>query len=299
MSPTDSGHEWKACERMRDLKEYYRPSTPEEAVSIKEEYGDRAAYLAGGSDLLVHRPPQLQAMIDIRHAGLGYVRQKDGEWAIGGAALLRDAEAECRDVAGGMLTLALRDTAPWLIRNAATVAGNIANASPAADAVPALIALDAKLVLLGGGDARIPVRDALAGPHRTTLGDRLIREIRLPPQAARSNAAFIKLARSKSDIAQVNVAVCFTLEDGIARDVRIALGAVAPTAVRAPRTEALVEGQRIGTDLLDEAQRTVRDEVSPIDDWRATAEYRRRQAGVLVRRAIQVAAGGSVNGVTD
>src|SRR5690242_705505 len=121
---------------MRGLREYFRPTSAEEAVAIKREYGDRAAYLAGGTDLLVHRASQLHAIIDIRHCGLGGVERDGGDLVVGGAALLRDAEAPARGVAGGMLAIALRETAPWLIRNAAGVAGNLANASPAADAVP-------------------------------------------------------------------------------------------------------------------------------------------------------------------
>jgi aerobic carbon-monoxide dehydrogenase medium subunit len=282
---------------MRELKEYFRPASPEEAVEIKREYGEAASYLAGGSDLLVHRPPELRAMIDIRHAGLGYARSVDGQLAIGGAALLRDAEAESGDVAGGMLQLALRETAPWLIRNAATVAGNIANASPAADSVPALLALDAEVVLLGDSEVSAALGEILTAPHRTSLDGRLIREIRVPVRHGQLGA-FIKLARSKSDIAQVNVAVALQLESGVARGVRIALGAVAPTAVRARGAEALLEGEAPSAEILREVQRVVENEVSPIDDWRASAAYRRRMAGVLARRALEEAIGPTENGVT-
>jgi carbon-monoxide dehydrogenase medium subunit len=273
---------------MRELREYFRPSSPEEAVAIKREYGERAAYLGGGSDLLVHRPPQLHAMIDIRHCGLGNIQRENGALVIGGAALLRDAEGPARDVAGGMLAVSLRETAPWLIRNAATVAGNLANASPAADAVPALLAMDAELELLGEGEERVPAGEVLVGPHRTTLGDRLIRAIRIQVRPGQ-RGAFIKMARSKSDIAQVNIAVSCTLESGAARNVRIALGAVAPTAIRTTGAEALLEGKEPEPDLLHEVQRAVEEEVSPIDDWRASARYRRRMAGVLARRALESA----------
>jgi carbon-monoxide dehydrogenase medium subunit len=272
---------------MRELREYFRPRSAEEAVDIKKRYGPQAVYLGGGSDLLVHRPRHVEAAIDIRHAGIGYVRQEDDAWVIGGGALLRNVEREAGHVAGGMLGAAVRDTAPWLIRNAATLAGNIANASPAADSVPALLALDAELVLLDSQDERVPVGDVLVGPHRTSLGDRLIREIRIPRSAADKRAAFMKHARSKSDIAQVNLAVIATLDDGVVRDVRIALGAVAPVAMRASRAESLLEGQRLSPELLRQMEETVRSEVQPISDWRASEEYRRRMSGVLARRALE------------
>jgi carbon-monoxide dehydrogenase medium subunit len=272
---------------MRDLREYVRPSSPEEALDIKKRYGERAAYLAGGSDLLVCRPPNLEVAIDIRHCGLAYVREDEEAYAIGGAALLRDAERELAGVAGGMLRKALRNTAPWLIRNAATVAGNIANASPAADSVPALIALDAQLLLMDGEDERVPVASVLVGPHRTTLGDRLIREIHLPKAASARRAVFTKLARSASDIALVNLAVAVEREGEVIREARIALGAVAPVPMRAERAEGLLAGQRPTPELLQQVEQVVREEVRPISDWRASEQYRRRMSGVLVRRALE------------
>ncbi len=272
---------------MRDLRAYYRPSSVDEAVTIKRDYGDRAVYLAGGSDLMVHRQAGIEVAIDVRAAGIDYVGRSNGQHAIGGATRLRDVETALSNLAGGMLREAARETAPWLIRNVATLSGNIANASPAADSVPALLALDAHLVLSDGADEVVPIPDVVRGPHLNSLGDRLIREILIPDTVASRRGAFMKLARSKSDIAQVNVAVVLTLEGGIARDVRIALGAVAPVPMRARQAEALLEGQPINAELLQEIEATVRDEVRPISDWRASEEYRRRMSGVLVRRALE------------
>jgi carbon-monoxide dehydrogenase medium subunit len=282
---------------MRNLKEYVRPASAQDAATAKREYAGRAVYLAGGSDLLVHRPETAEVAIDIRHTGLGYVRDDGDTLVIGGAALLRDAEKGAADLAGGMLRDAVRDTAPWLIRNAATLAGNIANASPAADSVPALLALDALLILLGDHEEQVPVSDVLVGSHSTTLGDRLIREIRIPRRRAR-RGIFTKLARSHSDIAQVNMAVSVVQEDGALRDVRIALGAVAPTAVRIPEAEGLVDGRGANEVDLRAVESAVRTGIAPISDWRASAEYRSRMAGVLVRRALERLMNGSGTGET-
>jgi carbon-monoxide dehydrogenase medium subunit len=272
---------------MRDLRDYHRPRTAEEAVEIKQRYGPRAVYLGGGSDLLVHRPRGVEAAVDIRRCGIDYVREESDWYVIGGGALLRDAERALANVARGMLRNALRQTAPWLIRNAATVAGNIANASPAADSVPALLALDAELVLLGDDEEHARIEEVIEGPHRTNLGDRLITEIRIGRDAGSRHAAFVKLARSASDIGLVNLAVAFQADGDVLRDVRIALGAVSPVPMRARRTEELLGGQKVSPDLLQEAERTVREEVRPISDWRASEEYRRRMSGVLVRRVVE------------
>ncbi len=283
---------------MRDLKEYYRPESVEEAVSLKRDHGGQAVYLAGGSDLLVDRPERVVAAIDIRHCGISHVGQQNGRYVIGGGCRLRDAESALRDVAGGMLRLALRNTAPWLIRNSATVAGNIANASPAADAVPALLALDARLGLLGEAEEEVTLDSIFDAPHHTRLGDRLITEIRIPVASAGRRGVFIKLARSASDIALVNLAVTLHIANGVMRDVRVALGAVAPVPMRATATEALLEGQPVAPETLKQAERSVAEEVRPITDWRASEAYRRRMSGVLLRRALYQAAGGDERGAS-
>jgi aerobic carbon-monoxide dehydrogenase medium subunit len=283
---------------MKDLRQYYRPASAAEAVRIKRDQGARAVYMGGSTDLLVHRPLGVESAIDIRRCGMDYVRDDQGSVAIGGGTSLRDAEAGIGGVGGGMLREAVRETAPWLIRNVATLAGNTANASPAADSVPALLALDTTLRVLGEIEEEVSIGDVLVGPHRTSLGDRLILELRVPAEAVGKRAHFTKLARSASDIALVNLAVALHLEDGTARNVRIALGAVAPTAIRATRAEAALEGQKMSHEVLREVERIVCEEVRPISDWRASEAYRRRMSGVLVRRALAQAAGLDGNGAS-
>jgi carbon-monoxide dehydrogenase medium subunit len=153
--------------------------------------------------------------------------------------------------------------------------------------VPALLALDAELVLLNTRDERVAVEDIFEGPHRTSLGDRLIREIRLPRHAGRRVSSFAKLARSASDIALVNVAVSLELDGDVVREARIALGAVAPTPMRARHAEKILQGQSVTTGLQREVEQLVREEVHPITDWRASEAYRRRMSGVMVRRALE------------
>lgn len=276
---------------MRHIQEYHRPTSVEEAVALKRAHGERGAYLAGGTDLMVVGPPSVEAVIDIRHAGINDIETGDGVIRLGGATRLREAEAAVDRVAGGMLRVAFRETAPWLIRNAATVSGNIANASPAADAVPALIALDAHLTIRGDTEDRVSIESILRGPHQTTLGDRLITAIEVPVERRR-RGVFIKHARSHSDIAQVNVAVSAIPDSGRLLDVRIVVGAASPVPLRMPRVEALIGGQVVDQESLREVEKVVQETVQPISDWRASAEYRRRVSGVLVRRALHTLASG-------
>jgi carbon-monoxide dehydrogenase medium subunit len=270
---------------MRELQEYLRPMSPQEAVAAKMERGSRAIYLAGGTDVMVHRPRNITTVIDIMHMGLDFVREEHGTLVIGAAALLRDIERHplVVPVASGMLTVAVRETGPWLIRNAATLCGNMCNASPAADSAPMLLALDTEMVLSDG--RVVPLTDFFIAPHRTILTDELVVEMHLHPRGRRGY--FHKLARSKSDIALVNLAVVAQVDGDTLHDVRIALGAVAPTPIRAYQSEALLERQRITQDRLFELEKLVRNEIRPISDWRTSAEYRRHTAGVLVRRAVE------------
>ncbi|MGH2447474.1 MAG: FAD binding domain-containing protein, partial [Chloroflexota bacterium] len=178
--------------QLRALQSYFRPATADEAVNLKREYGPRASYLGGGTDLMVHKPDDLEVLIDVRHCDISYIESSEDAYAVGGACLLRDCEEALAPAASGMLRLAIRETAPWLIRNAATLSGNIANASPAADSVPALLAADAELLLSDGSDEWVPLEQILDAPHRTKLGDRLIREIRISRRNDRKVGSFTK-----------------------------------------------------------------------------------------------------------
>jgi carbon-monoxide dehydrogenase medium subunit len=271
------------------IREYLRPVSVDEAVAAKNERGDAARYLAGGTDVLVIKPSDVTTVIDVIHLGLDAVEQDNGSITIGSTALLRDIERHPAivRVANGVLTDALRETGPWLIRNQATLIGNVCNASPSADSAPMLLALDAEVRLSDG--KLIPLDQFFVAPHRTVLRNELVVELRIFPRDR--EASYTKLARSHSDIALADVAVAARREQGKLHDVRIALGSVAPTPVRARQCEQLLEGQHITDELLNEVTTLVRTEIKPIDDWRTSAEYRSHAVGVLVRRALIKLAG--------
>jgi aerobic carbon-monoxide dehydrogenase medium subunit len=189
------------------------------------------------------------------------------------------------------------------IRNLATVGGNICNASPAGDTLPALIAYGAECRLIGpDGERLVPLESFLLGPGRTALRPaELLVELRLPQPPPHSGALYIKHSpRSAMDISTVGVASVVTLEggDGVCREVRITLGAVAPTVLRARSAESLLRGQRLEAGLIQQAARTATEEARPIDDIRGTAQHRKAIVEALIgrtlRSAIQMAQGTSV-----
>jgi aerobic carbon-monoxide dehydrogenase medium subunit len=186
------------------------------------------------------------------------------------------------------------------IRNLATVGGNICNASPSGDTLPALIACGAECRFIGPeGERLVPLESVFLGPGRTALRPaEILIELHLPPPLPHTGALYIKHSpRSAMDISTVGVASVVTLagQDGVCREVRITLGAVAPTVIRAKSAEALLCGQRLEAGLIQQAARAATEDARPIDDIRGTARHRRAiveaLTGRTLRSAIQMAQG--------
>ena len=189
------------------------------------------------------------------------------------------------------------------IRNLATIGGNICNASPSGDTLPALIACGAECRLIGPeGERLVPLESFFLGPGRTALRPaEILIELHLPPPLPHTGALYIKHSpRSAMDISTVGVASVVTLagQDGICREVQITLGAVAPTVIRAKSAEALLCGQRLEAGLIQQAARAATEDARPIDDIRGTARHRRAiveaLTGRTLRSAIQMAQGVSL-----
>ncbi len=178
------------------------------------------------------------------------------------------------------------------IRNLATVGGNVCNASPAGDTLPALLAYGAVCHLAGpGGTREVPLADFFRGPSQTALQPaELLVELRLPPPLPHTGALYIKHSpRSTMDIATAGVASMVSLEDEVCQHVRIVLGAVAPTVIRVPEAEALLTGYVPDAERLQQAAQAAVDAASPIDDIRSTAAHRRAIVTPLVQRTLHYA----------
>lgn len=196
------------------------------------------------------------------------------------------------------LTQAATAFAGVQIRNLATIGGNVCNASPAGDTLPALLAYGATCHLAGPGGVRgVPLADFFRGPSQTVLQPaELLVELRLPPPLPRTGALYIKHSpRSTMDIATAGVASVVSLEGEICQQVRIVLGAVAPMVIRVPEAEALLTGHAPDADRLQQAAQAAVAAASPIDDIRGTAAHRRAIVMPLVQRtlhhAVQMAQG--------
>jgi len=280
--------------------DYLAPATLDEAFSLLSEYKGRVKVIAGGTDLV----PKLKRremgapeyVIDLKGLpGLDEIKQAAGGLTIG--ALVTIGAVESSAIIGekfAILAQAAQSMASPQIRNRGTIAGNICNAVPSADSAPPLLTLGARLKIASGkGERTANIEDFFTGPNQTALGDdEILQEIQIPDMPPKSKGIYLKLTpRRAMDLAIVGVAVLVTPEDGVCKDIRIALGAVAPTPIRAKKAEALLKGQKLDGALIEKAARTAAGESKPIDDHRASAEYRRDMVEVLVRRAIKQAIG--------
>jgi carbon-monoxide dehydrogenase medium subunit len=276
---------------------YTAPTSVEEAVKALASSGT-AKVLSGGTDLLVQlRSGRLKAdlIVDTKKIpGIAGIREVDGGFVIGAATSGAQIGEHGRlGAAWPGVVEAANLIGSTQIQGRASLAGNLCNASPAADSVPALIAAGATCVVAGSNGRReVPVESIATGPGRTSLKpDEFIVEFRLPKRPPRSSDAYLRfIPRTEMDIAVVGAGVNLTLDPaGVITDARLVLGAVAPTAVIVPEAAAALKGRKLDETALAALDKAARAACKPIDDKRGTIAYRVKVAGVLARRATAIA----------
>ena len=278
--------------------QHFAPKSIEEASTLLRRHGAEAYPLSGGTDLLVKMKQRRLVpgyLVNLKTIpGLDYIRYDEADGLRIGALTtiqtIKNSTVVKRNFR--VLNEAAGVESSVQIRNRATIAGNIANASPAADAPLALLTLGAR-VILATTDARreLLLEDFCTGPGRTRLQPgELICEVHVPRPEAGSGGAYLKHAVRRNDIAIVSVAVWLTLVDGRCTDAHIGLGSVAPTAVRARKAEETLKGQEIIDDVIKAAAEAATREASPIDDIRAYAQYRAMALRAAVEQTITAAA---------
>jgi carbon-monoxide dehydrogenase medium subunit len=274
--------------------EYFVPTSAEEACSFLARHQGDALPLAGGTDLLVkmkHRRVVPGFLVNLKNIpGMDDIEYDEEKGLrIGALATIQSLKNSViikRHFK--VLAQAAGVESSVQIRNVATLGGNIANASPAADAPLALIALGASVVLTrAGGRREIPLEDFFLGPGKSMLQTgEIISEIRVPSPWGRTGGSYLKHAVRRTDIAIVSVAVVVRLGEKVCEEARIALGSVAPTAFRAKRAEECLKDREITDELAGKAALTAMGESHPIDDIRGYAEYRSQTVLDITKQAI-------------
>ena len=277
---------------------YAAPSTVEDAVRVLSGASGVAKVLSGGTDLLVQlRSGRIKPdlIVDTKKIpGISGIREEDGAFVIGAATpgAVIGEHAALRQAWPGVVE-ATNLIGSTKVQGRASLAGNLCNASPAADSVPALIAERATCLIAGAsGQREAPVESITTGPGRTSLKrDEFIIAFRLPKRTPRSADAYLRfIPRTEMDIAVVGAGINVTLDaSGVCTDARVVLGAVAPTAVLVPEGAAALIGRTLDDTALAALDRAARGACKPIDDKRGTIEYRIKVAGVMARRAAAIA----------
>jgi len=277
--------------------EYLSPQSLQEACALLVQYGNRAKVLAGGSDVLVKMKDGLIGpayLVSLKNLdSLRSIRYEKGTGVIIGARTTHNEvmnnnilQEKYRSVCEAAHSMAADQ-----IRNIGTVGGNLVNAVPSADLPPILIALDAQARIVGPSRARtIALEEFFLGPGKTVLEDgEILTEIVIPDQPT-TGSNYIKFGlRRAGALAVAGVASSVAVRDGLCQDVRIVLGAVAPTPIRAHRAENALRSKKISPELINEAGKIAAEESKPINDIRGSIEYRRNLVDVLTRRSLKAA----------
>jgi len=294
MSTTNLGSQTK-----QPKFDYLEAKTTRETCSFLSQYKDKAKLIAGGTDLLVSmRKKKITPsyLINIKTIpNLDYISYDGESLNIGTLATLSEIENSplVRDRAP-VISNSAHQIGSQQIRNLGTVGGNLCNASPAADMAPSLIALGGKAKLKSlKGERVVSLEEFFIGPGETVLqSDEILTEIQVPNPPPNTQGVYLKLpARTAIDLAVVGVATVVTLDSNRTNiiDVKIVLGAVAPTPIRARGAEGIIRGKFVEENLIEKAAGVAAEEAQPISDIRGSASYRKEIVKVLTNRGLRQA----------
>jgi aerobic carbon-monoxide dehydrogenase medium subunit len=275
---------------------YFAPTTVQEAISLLVEHGSGAKILAGGQSLIPAMRFRLavpETIIDINKlTDLQYIHEGNGFLAIG--ALTRESMLEESDIVQQryqLLADAAKTIADPVVRNMATVGGNIAHADPANDHPAVMLAYDAEIIAVGkNGERAIPIDSFFTGLFENALDEgEILTEIRIPAPEANSGGAYVKMERKVGDYAISAVAVQLTMNGNTCSAARIALTNVSPVPMRAMNAEQALIGKQVTDAVIEAAGQAAANECDPSADLRGSSDYKRDITRVLTKRAIRTA----------
>ena len=279
-----------------DQRACFTPKSVKEAIALLSDHGEKAEVIAGGTDLLVRMkrgdafPDYLINMEGLKE--LEYIRYDEKKGLrIGARTPIHEiVESPLLEDKFDIIAQAARTLGTPTIRRQATIGGNLCNAAPSADMAPALIVLGAQLKIEGSeGQKVMAVEDFFIGPGETKLKrNEILTEIKVPDPIPSSRAVYLKQTQTQgAGLALVGVAAMIVMENDVITDVKMSLGAVAPTPIRAKKAEATLKGKKQDDSLLETCAEAALQESSPIDDVRSSADYRKKLIKVLVKRALE------------
>lgn len=278
--------------------EFHEPETLKEACRILAELGSKAKVIAGGTDLIVNmkknlvQPEHLVSLAKID--ALKQMQKENGRIAIGSCVTVAELiHSEVVSDVLGALAAGARSLGSPLVRNRATIGGNLGSARPAADLPPSLMAYGAEVVLQSDGGRRtVSLDNFFVGPGLTEIGPKeILTQIRINVPPPSSGAGYFNLGlRKTQDCNVVNVGSFISLDrDSTIEKAQVVMGCVGPTHLKSPSAEKVLVGQKPGDRLFEQAGKAAAGDCSPIDDFRGSALYKRDMVAVLTRRTLKSA----------
>ncbi len=273
---------------MKNVKEYFKPASMKEALALLRDHPGKGAFIAGGTNLVVNKDPTLDYLVDLHHLGLEYISEEDDGIHIGACTTIEDLHYSvlANTLASGLFAQVAAWFASKQIRNVATIGANVAEGLSAADMIPPLLTMDAQVVLVGDTERTLPMTEFIRKEGRSILNQELIKEFIISKEFQNATGKFLKNGKTREDISIVSVTAVVLMQGETCQKVRIALGAVAPTAIRIPQAEAVLAEQVPTQDLIEQTADTVVEHIHPIDNFRATAQFRKDISRVYTKRAL-------------
>ncbi|MDR7871504.1 MAG: FAD binding domain-containing protein [Tissierellaceae bacterium] len=277
--------------KQSNIKEYFKPASLEEAISILRDYEGNIKIIAGGTDLFTVDHTDVDALVDITKIGLNYIKEESGLIKIGGATTLKEIEkSEIIKTRLESLFEASMVFADNTVRNTATIGGNICNSLPSTDSVPPIYAAGAVYVIQTPfGEKKVNIEDFTISAKKNILNkDEILTEIQIPLCEGRYGTSFEKAMRNSEDLALVNCSAFIEVdEDDKVKEARVALGTVGPTVVRPKKFEDALIGLKLDDeDVVNELSKLVLESISTRTSIRTTKEYRSHMAKVFSKRTV-------------
>jgi carbon-monoxide dehydrogenase medium subunit len=269
-----------------NVKEILRPTSLEDALAALKEHGEKARFLAGGIELVLFTPKDVETLIDLSQLSLSYVKEEKNSLAIGATATLNEIleTPVMRDYLNGAVVSMLQNVASPLLRNLATIGGTLVSANPWSDVITLFLALGVKVKLYNGKTRTVALSEIY--PTRAHLAGAILTEVVLPKYPSGTYAAFQQFSRTGFDIALLNCACWVQIEGEICTKARIVVGGTPRLATSIPKAESALVGAPLTDETIERVGKMARDGTETRDDRRASAAYRKDLVFVGVKRCL-------------
>lgn len=270
---------------MKNVKEYFKPATPEEAIRLFREQPGKGEYIAGGTQVAAAKDPSNEYLVDLTCCGLNGIQEQDGHVCIGACTTLEELLQS--DLIGTFASGILAEVACWTgsrqRRNSATVGANLVLQQELA--LP-LLALEAQLVIAGDGERTVSLSEFYTSNGNILQNGELITACRVPGEFREAVANVQRMNRTRQDVPLISVAAVTLVNEGVCQKARLAVAPVVCGITRVASAEAILEQKPVTKDVISNAVEALTHEVQPVDDYRASAGYRQKMFGVYTTRAL-------------